>query len=113
MSAETGPKSQDPYVEKNQEEPSLHEKVQELGAFVDKCKFCMMTTKSQDGVLASRCMALAAKVSQRVVRIQRGLPKLIVVIGRQRRRLHLPRQRRIRQNRRPQELARRQPRLPQ
>ena len=93
MSAEAGPKSSDPYVEKNQEEPSLHEKVQELGAFVDKCKFCMMTTKSSDGVLASRCMALAAKV--RPLRYYNAMYLALIlshIAGRQRRRLHLPRQ---------------------
>ncbi|KAK5169119.1 uncharacterized protein LTR77_006428 [Saxophila tyrrhenica] len=59
--ADTGSKPADPYTEKNYQEPSLKEKVDDLAAFVDKCKFCMMTTKTQDGLLASRCMALAAK----------------------------------------------------
>jgi hypothetical protein len=60
---DTGSKPADPYTSKNQEEPSLQEKVNDLGAFVDRCKFCMMTTKTPDGLLASRCMALAARVS--------------------------------------------------
>lgn len=61
--AETGDKPADPYTDKNKQEPSLKEKIDDLVAFEDKCKFCMMTTNSQEGVLASRCMALAAKVS--------------------------------------------------
>lgn len=52
----------DPYKAKNEEEPPLQEKHADLAKFVGKCKFCMMTTKSAEGVLASRCMALAAKV---------------------------------------------------
>ena len=59
---DTGSKPADPYTEKNLEEPSLKEKVDDLAAFVDKCKFCMMATKTSDGMLVSRCMALAAKV---------------------------------------------------
>ena len=55
-------KAADPYKAKQEEEPSLQEKHQDYARFVEKCKFCMMTTKSPDGVLASRCMALAAKV---------------------------------------------------
>lgn len=60
---DTGNKPGEPYVAKNLDEPSLQEKVNDLAAFVDKCKLCMMTTKTQDGLLASRCMALAARVS--------------------------------------------------
>ncbi|KAF2258110.1 hypothetical protein CC78DRAFT_538044 [Lojkania enalia] len=52
----------DPYTEKNKEEPSLKEKVEDLLHFVEKCKFCMMTTQTANSdLLASRCMALAAK----------------------------------------------------
>jgi len=58
---DTGNKEADPYTAKNKEEPSLKEKVADLSAFVDRCKFCMMTTATDDGLLASRCMALAAK----------------------------------------------------
>ena len=61
--ADTGSKEADPYTAKNKEEPSLKEKVEDLVAFVDRCKFCMMTTATGDGLLASRCMALAGKVS--------------------------------------------------
>ena len=60
--ANTGDKTADPYTAKNQETQSSADKVKELSAFVDKCKFCMMTTTSKEGVLASRCMALADKV---------------------------------------------------
>ncbi|KAF2101454.1 hypothetical protein NA57DRAFT_64248 [Rhizodiscina lignyota] len=79
---DTGSKPADPYKEKNLEEPSLKEKVEALTSFVDKCKvgliapglssaanreqFCMMTTQTSDGLLASRCMALAAKESNGV-----------------------------------------------
>jgi hypothetical protein len=60
---DTGSKTADPYTAKNLQDPSLKEKVEDLQAFVDKSKFCMMTTKTQDGLLASRCMAVAARVS--------------------------------------------------
>jgi len=60
--AETGNKAADPYTQKNLQDPPLKEKVEDLVAFVDKCKFCMMTTRIADkGLLVSRCMALAAK----------------------------------------------------
>jgi hypothetical protein len=60
---DTGNKTADPYTAKNLQDPSLKEKVEDLQAFVDKSKFCMMTTKTQDDILASRCMAVAARVS--------------------------------------------------
>jgi general stress protein 26 len=60
--AETGNKPADPYKAKNLDEASLEDKVQDLVSFVDRCKFCMMTTRIADsGLLVSRCMALAAK----------------------------------------------------
>ena len=59
---DTGSKPADPYTQKNVEEESLKEKVEDFKAFVDKAKFSMLTTKTQDGLLASRCMAVAAKV---------------------------------------------------
>ena len=62
--ADTGSKTADPYVAKNLQEPSLKEKVDDLVEFVDRAKFCMMTTRTSDGMLASRCMAMAAKVSR-------------------------------------------------
>lgn len=59
----TGNQTADPYTQKNKEEPPLKEKVEELLQFIEKCKFCMMTTQTVDSdLLASRCMALAAKV---------------------------------------------------
>lgn len=53
------------YKAKNQEEPGTEEKIQDLASFISRSKFGMMTTTSQgSGRLASRCMALAASVSQ-------------------------------------------------
>lgn len=54
----------DPYKSKNLEEPELKDKVEDLVAFIEKCKFCMMATRTKDGLIASRCMALAGKVGQ-------------------------------------------------
>ena len=52
------------YKEKNQEEPGVEAKIQDLTSFISKSKFGMMTTSAAgSGVLASRCMALAATVS--------------------------------------------------
>ncbi|CAK3901774.1 probable blue-light-inducible Bli-3 [Lecanosticta acicola] len=53
--------AQDPYTQKNLEEPSLKEKVEDLTQFIDRAKFSMLTTHSKEGVLASRCMAVAGK----------------------------------------------------
>ncbi|KAK4614042.1 hypothetical protein CLAFUW4_09350 [Fulvia fulva] len=58
---DTGSKTADPYTAKNIQEPSLKEKVDDFVQFVNKAKFCMLTTKTSDGLLASRCMAVAAK----------------------------------------------------
>lgn len=59
--ADTGSKPADPYKDKNQEEPGVEEKIQDLTSFISKSKFGMMTTSAAgSGVLASRCMALAA-----------------------------------------------------
>jgi len=55
-------KPADPYVAKNKESPELKEKVEDLVSFIEAQKFCMMTTRVSNGLLASRCMALAAKV---------------------------------------------------
>jgi hypothetical protein len=61
--ADTGSKTADPYTQKNLEEPSLKEKVEDLLSFIDKTKFCLLTTQVADSdLLASRAMALAAKV---------------------------------------------------
>ncbi|OMP85034.1 Protein bli-3 [Diplodia seriata] len=59
--ADTGSKTADPYVAKNLQEPDLKTKVTDLINFADKQKFCMMTTITHSGLLASRCMALAGK----------------------------------------------------
>jgi len=61
--ADTGSKNADPYTQKNLDpEASLKEKIEDLVGFADKQKFCMMTTRiSGSDLLASRCMALAAK----------------------------------------------------
>lgn len=60
---DTGSKNPDPYVEKNKEEPSLQEKLTDLVEFVERCKFCMMSTHIKDtDTIVSRCMALAGKV---------------------------------------------------
>lgn len=86
---DTGSKTADPYTAKNEQEPSLKEKVEDLNQFVDKAKFCMMTTKTAEGRLASRCMALAAKVSQ-PAQAQSSVSTTNIKPGGQRRRLHLP-----------------------
>lgn len=53
------------YKAKNQDEPGVEEKIQDLTSFISKSKFGMMTTSAAgSGVLASRCMALAATVSR-------------------------------------------------
>lgn len=59
---DTGSKPADPYTQKNVEQESLKDKVEDFKAFVDKAKFCMLTTKTQDGLLVSRAMAVAGKV---------------------------------------------------
>ncbi|GAM82020.1 hypothetical protein ANO11243_000006 [Dothideomycetidae sp. 11243] len=60
---DTGSKTSDPYVAKNLDHADLKSKVDDLVAFIDKQKFCMMTTRvaQHGGLLTSRCMALAAK----------------------------------------------------
>lgn len=61
---DTGSKPADPYKEVNKTEPGLKEKVEDLVSFIESCKFGMMTTRIESsGLLVSRCMALAAKVS--------------------------------------------------
>ncbi|KAI1617210.1 hypothetical protein EDD37DRAFT_616467 [Exophiala viscosa] len=51
----------DPYTAKNSEDPSLEIKVNDLNTFIKGQKFGMFTTVAQSGILASRCMALAAQ----------------------------------------------------
>jgi hypothetical protein len=74
--ADTGNKTADPYTAKNLQEPSLKEKVEDLQSFLDKTKFCLLTTQSADSdLLASRAMALAAKVrySRPLISMRRSL----------------------------------------
>lgn len=60
---DTGDKHADPYKLKNLDNPPLKEKIEGLVNFVSSCKFGMMTTRIESsGLLASRCMAVAAKV---------------------------------------------------
>lgn len=59
--ADTGSKPADPYKEKNLDDASIKEKVEDLSDFITSCKFGMMTTRDSKGMLVSRCMALAAK----------------------------------------------------
>ena len=57
-------KPADPYKAENKTEPELKEKVEDLVNFITSSKFGMMTTRIESsGLLTSRCMALAAKVS--------------------------------------------------
>ena len=59
-----GDKPADPYKATNKSEPELKEKVKDLVTFIESCKFGMMTTRiGSSGLLTSRAMALAAKVS--------------------------------------------------
>jgi hypothetical protein len=60
---DTGSKAADPYTQKNKDEPALKDKVEDLLKFIDNTKFCLLTTHVADSdLLASRAMALAAKV---------------------------------------------------
>ena len=69
---DTGNKPADPYKAKNIDEPQLKEKVEDLVSFIEACKFGMMTTRiASTGLLVSRCMALAGKVSPRHISLPR------------------------------------------
>lgn len=60
--ADTRSKPADPYKEKILKKPSLRNKVEDLVAFTDKCKFCTMTTRmGRSRLFISRCIALTAK----------------------------------------------------
>ena len=62
--ADTGDKPADPYKEKNLDDASIKEKIEDLSEFISASKFGMMTTRDgSSGALVSRCMALAAKVN--------------------------------------------------
>ncbi|KAI9652838.1 MAG: hypothetical protein M1831_006363 [Alyxoria varia] len=59
---DTGDKPADPYTAKNLDNSSLKDKVSDLVAFIEKSKFCLMTTRIGDsGLLVNRAMALAGK----------------------------------------------------
>ncbi|TID22231.1 U3 small nucleolar RNA-associated protein 22 [Venturia nashicola] len=59
--ADTGSKPADPYKAKNLDNASLKDKVEDLTAFIEKTKLCLMTTLvANTNKLASRAMALAA-----------------------------------------------------
>jgi hypothetical protein len=64
--ASTGDAPADPYKEANREdEVPLETQINDLVNFMNKTKFAMMTTRdASSGALVSRCMALAATVSQ-------------------------------------------------
>lgn len=60
---DTGDKTADPYKAKNLDEPSLKEKIDDLVNFISTSKFGMLTTRvGSSGLLASRCMSVAAQV---------------------------------------------------
>jgi hypothetical protein len=63
INTNTGNHPVDPYKTQNFEDPPLAQKIEELVEFITQVKFGMLTTKQSEGdYLASRCMALAAKV---------------------------------------------------
>lgn len=53
----------DPYTENSHEDLDLGDRIIDLRKFVTRTKFCMMATRAPSGLLASRCMSLAAHVS--------------------------------------------------
>jgi hypothetical protein len=63
--ADTGSKPADPYKSNNTDnDASLEDKVTALSGFMNNSKFGMMTTRdASSGHLVSRCMAVAAQVS--------------------------------------------------
>jgi len=64
QSTTQGGKPLDPYKDANSDDNiPLEQKVKDLVAFVESCKFCMMATRiASSGLIVSRCMALAGKV---------------------------------------------------
>lgn len=63
-----GDKTADPYKARNEDEPELQQKIEDLVKFITGCKFGMMTTRiASSGLLTSRCMALAATVSWNIL----------------------------------------------
>jgi hypothetical protein len=66
ISTPTGSHPVDPYKTQNAEDPPLSQKIQDLVDFITQVKYGMLTTKQSEGdYLASRCMALAATVSNK------------------------------------------------
>lgn len=64
INTSTGNHTLDPYKTQNFEDPPLPQKIEELSEFISEVKFGMLTTHQSDGdYLTSRCMALAAKVT--------------------------------------------------
>ena len=75
---DTGSKPADPYKAKNLDEPSVKEKVEGLNNFISACKFGMMTTRiASSGLLVSRCMAVAGKVSSPLRFAPRHAPPIL------------------------------------
>lgn len=70
---DTGSKPADPYKQHNKtdnEDISLKQKVEDLLEFVEDVKYGMLTTHQTDtGMLVSRCMAIAARVSAPEIQI--------------------------------------------
>lgn len=64
INTSTGNHPVDPYKSKSFEDPPLAQKIEDLASFISEIKFGMLTTHQSEGeYLASRCMALAAQVS--------------------------------------------------
>lgn len=73
VNTSTGTQPVDPYKVQNLEDPPLPQKIEELVDFISEVKFGMLTTHQSEGeYLASRCMALAGKVSIIVVSPSQG-----------------------------------------
>jgi hypothetical protein len=61
--ADTGSKNADPYKAKNLDDAPVKDKAEDLVKFCTSCKFGMMTTRiAKNGLLVSRCMAIAGTV---------------------------------------------------
>lgn len=64
INTSTGQHPVDPYMTESREDVPLPQKVEDLVDFISEVKFGMLTTHQSEGdYLASRCMALAGKVS--------------------------------------------------
>jgi hypothetical protein len=68
MSTHGTTSSGDPYKKANAEDSSIKTKIEGLTAFVDEHKMGMLTTRqANSGMLVSRCMAVATRVSVNVL----------------------------------------------